>query len=153
MLQMASKKEHKAMGSDMWMSRLRTFAATRVLPSDAGNRPSSKQPKWHSLYTKATTSWAPCHLRTSTTTTSSALCHLHTSTSSASPLPPTYLHYNHQLSPLPPMYLRRWQCKRCLPFPILHCGFLKREPDFYRWLCVNMCLGQGLDKLHVMWKN
>ena len=49
---MASNKTHKAMGAEVWVSRLKTFAATGVWPSDAGNRPSPKQPKWHSIYTK-----------------------------------------------------------------------------------------------------
>ncbi|KAL1246952.1 hypothetical protein QQF64_034539 [Cirrhinus molitorella] len=40
------------MGDEEWMSRLQKFAAVGVWPSEAGNRPSPRQRKWHDLYLK-----------------------------------------------------------------------------------------------------
>ncbi|KAJ8356344.1 hypothetical protein SKAU_G00191380 [Synaphobranchus kaupii] len=37
------------MGNEEWMSRLRTFAALGVWPSEAGNRPAPRQNKWYDL--------------------------------------------------------------------------------------------------------
>ncbi|KAJ8356347.1 hypothetical protein SKAU_G00191410 [Synaphobranchus kaupii] len=37
------------MGNEEWMSRLRTFAALGVWPSEAGNRPAPRQKKWYDL--------------------------------------------------------------------------------------------------------
>ncbi|XP_067281054.1 uncharacterized protein [Pseudorasbora parva] len=45
-----SKKSHKAMGDEEWMSRLRRFANTGVWPSEAGNRPAPRQKKWFDLF-------------------------------------------------------------------------------------------------------
>ncbi|KAJ8346583.1 hypothetical protein SKAU_G00279840 [Synaphobranchus kaupii] len=43
-IEMAYKqKKHRAMGDEEWMSRLRTFAALGVWPSEAGNRPAPRQ--------------------------------------------------------------------------------------------------------------
>ncbi|KAJ8375486.1 hypothetical protein SKAU_G00060660 [Synaphobranchus kaupii] len=39
------QKKHRAMGNEEWMSRLRTFAALGVWPSEAGNRPAPRQKK------------------------------------------------------------------------------------------------------------
>ncbi|KAJ8349331.1 hypothetical protein SKAU_G00244610 [Synaphobranchus kaupii] len=39
------QKKHRAMGDEEWMSRLRTFAALGVWPSEAGNRPAPRQKK------------------------------------------------------------------------------------------------------------
>ncbi|XP_058609831.1 nematocyst expressed protein 3-like isoform X2 [Onychostoma macrolepis] len=47
-----SKKSHKALGDDEWMSRLRRFASTGVWPSEAGNRPAPRQKKWFDLFHK-----------------------------------------------------------------------------------------------------
>ncbi|KAJ8340737.1 hypothetical protein SKAU_G00353700 [Synaphobranchus kaupii] len=52
------------MGDEEWMSRLRTFAALGVWPSEAGNRPAPRQKKWHDLYLKL----GPCVLFSDTTT-------------------------------------------------------------------------------------
>lgn len=49
---MMSKKSHKALGDDEWMSRLRRFASTGVWPSEAGNRPAPRQKKWFDLFHK-----------------------------------------------------------------------------------------------------
>ncbi|KAJ8363808.1 hypothetical protein SKAU_G00126390 [Synaphobranchus kaupii] len=49
-IEMAYKqKKHRAMGDEEWMSRLRTFAALGVWPSEAGNRPATRQKKWYDL--------------------------------------------------------------------------------------------------------
>ncbi|KAJ8380453.1 hypothetical protein SKAU_G00012310 [Synaphobranchus kaupii] len=49
-IEMAYKqKKHRAMGNEEWMSRLRTFAALGVWPSEAGNRPAPRQKKWYDL--------------------------------------------------------------------------------------------------------
>lgn len=47
-----SKKSHKALEDDEWMSRLRWFASTGVWPSEAGNRPAPRQKKWFDLFHK-----------------------------------------------------------------------------------------------------
>ncbi|KAJ8356373.1 hypothetical protein SKAU_G00191670 [Synaphobranchus kaupii] len=39
------QKKHRAMGDEEWMSRLRTFAALGVWPSEAGNRLAPRQKK------------------------------------------------------------------------------------------------------------
>ncbi|KAJ8346414.1 hypothetical protein SKAU_G00278150 [Synaphobranchus kaupii] len=39
------QKKHRAIGDEEWMSRLRTFAALGVWPSEAGNRPAPRQKK------------------------------------------------------------------------------------------------------------
>ncbi|KAJ8370130.1 hypothetical protein SKAU_G00101580 [Synaphobranchus kaupii] len=49
-IEMAYKqKKHRAMGDEEWMSRLRTFAALGVWPSEAGNRPAPRQKKCYDL--------------------------------------------------------------------------------------------------------
>ena len=49
---MASKKSHKGMGDQEWMSRLRKFAAMGTWPAGEGNRPAPKQKTWHDHYQK-----------------------------------------------------------------------------------------------------
>lgn len=46
----SNTKSHKPMTDSEWMSRLRKFACTGVWPANEGNKPSTRQKKWHELY-------------------------------------------------------------------------------------------------------